>query len=203
MRRQVLGSIVVLFATLSACSLSRLLYELEEIINQTVENLHSILDIPKDQTRPLRLHHPSFRDFLLDEEKCKDQNFWVNNKQTHQTLANNCIKLMSTSLKQDICGLSAPGILATDVESSRVEQYLLPELQYACLYWIQHLQQSCAQLRDNDQVHQFLQEHLLHWLEILGWMGKVSEGIYAIASLESSTPVSLPPAWQKSSLILS
>src|SRR5437667_12486652 len=110
---------------------------------------------------------------------------------------------MSTFLKQDICGLSAPGILATNVESSQVEQCLSPELQYACLYWIQHLQQSCAQLRDNDQVHQFLQEHLLHWLEALGWMGKVLEGIYAIALLESSTSVSLLPAWQKSSLTLS
>jgi hypothetical protein len=35
-----------------------------------------------------------------------------------------------------------------------------------------------------------LQEHLLHWFEALGWMGKVSEGIHAIASLESITTVS-------------
>jgi hypothetical protein len=38
-------------------------------------------------------------------------------------------------------------------------------------------------------VHHFLQEHLLHWLEALGWMQKVSEGIYAIISLESITTV--------------
>jgi hypothetical protein len=200
--RQVLGNIVVLFETLSAYSLSRLLSVPGENINQTVEDLHSILDVPKDKTQPLRLHHPSFRDFLLDKERCKDANFWVDKKQIHQTLANDCIKRMSTSLKQDICGLRAPGILAADVESSRVEQGLPPELQYACLYWIQHLQQSCAPLRDNDQVHQFLQEHLLHWLEALGWMGKISEGIHAIASLESSVPVSLPLARQKSSLTL-
>ena len=201
MLRQVLGNIVVLFAPLSTYSLSRLLCVPSENINQTVDDLHSILDVPKDQARPFRLHHPSFRDFLLDKERCKD--FWVDKKQTHQTLANNCITLMSTSLKQDICGLSAPGTLASDVESGQVEQCLPPELQYACLYWIQHLQHSCARLRDNGHVHQFLQEHLLHWLEALGWMGKVSEGIYAIALLESSTPVSLPPAWQKSSLTLS
>jgi hypothetical protein len=38
-------------------------------------------------------------------------------------------------------------------------------------------------------VHQFLQEHLLHWLEALGWMQKVPEGIYAINSLESIAAV--------------
>ncbi|KAF1809542.1 hypothetical protein P152DRAFT_494553 [Eremomyces bilateralis CBS 781.70] len=54
-------------------------------------------------------------------------------------------------------------------------------------YWIQHLQKSNVQLDDNDQGHRFLQEHLLHWLETLGWMKKVSEGIHAIVSLESTT----------------
>jgi hypothetical protein len=37
-------------------------------------------------------------------------------------------------------------------------------------------------------VLQFLQEHLLHWLEALGWMQRVSEGIHATASLESILP---------------
>jgi hypothetical protein len=73
-----------------------------------------------------------------------------------------------------------------------VEQCLPPEIQYACLYWIQHLQKSSTQLRNNDQVHQFLQEHLLHWFEALGWIGKVSEGIHAIVSLESITTISKP-----------
>jgi hypothetical protein len=81
-------------------------------------------------------------------------------------------------------------VLVTNVESSRLERSRQPELQYACLYWIQHFHKGGAQLRDDDQVHQFLQEHLLHWLEVLGWMQKVSEGIYAIFSLESITAVS-------------
>jgi hypothetical protein len=156
MLRQVLGNIVVLFSTLSAYSLSKLLCVPSEEINQTVEDLHSILDVPKDQTRPLHLHHPSFRDFLLDKERCKDPNFWVDKQQTHQALTNDCIKLMSTSLKQDICGLGAPGILVADVTNNQLEQCLPLELQYACLYWSQHLLQGHAQLRDNGQVHQFL-----------------------------------------------
>jgi hypothetical protein len=97
---------------------------------------------------------------------------------------------MSKLLKQDICGIGRPGTLMADVKSCRVEKYLPSEIQYACLYWIQHLQRSGAQLHDEDLVHQFLQEHLLHWLEALGWMKKVSEGIHAIISLESITAVS-------------
>ena len=193
MLRHILGSIAVLFSQLSAYSLSRLLLVTKEDIDQTLEDLHSVLDVPKDQNRPLRLHHPSFRDFLLNNDRCKNPNFWVDEKQAHRTLADSCIQLMSTSLKQDICGLSTPGILVCDVESSRVERSLPPEVQYACLYWIQHVHKSGTQLRDDDQVHQLLQEHLLHWLEALGWMQKVSEGIHAITSLESIAAVSQLP----------
>jgi hypothetical protein len=118
MAGRVLGSIVILFWPLSAYSLSRLLRITKKDVDQTLDDLHSVLNIPKDETCPLRLHHPSFRDFLLSSE---DTNFWVDEKQAHQTLAESCIRLMSASLKQDICGLDAPGVLVADVESRRVE----------------------------------------------------------------------------------
>jgi hypothetical protein len=165
--------------------LSRLLAIPKQRVERILKDLHAILDIPKDLTRPLRLHHPSFRDFLFDEKKCGDPNFWVDEKQAHQMLAVRCIQLMSTSLKEDICGVGRPGALVTDIESSQVQRCLPPEVQYASLYWIQHLQESGTRLQDNDLVHRFLQEHLLSWLEALGWMRKVSEGIYAIALLQS------------------
>ena len=190
MLRHVLGSIVILFSPLSADSLSRLLCTQKQEIDQTLQDLHTILDIPEDRTRPLRLHHPSLRDFLLKKSRCGDPNFWVDEKQAHRTLAESCVRLMST-LRQDICGVNAPGVLVTDVESSRLDERLPPEVQYACLYWIQHLQKSSAQLHDNDHVHQFLEVHLLHWLEALGWIGKTSEGIRAILALETQIQVSL------------
>jgi hypothetical protein len=190
MLRHILGSIALLVSPLSVYSLSRLLRVANKDIGQTLEDLHSVLDVPKDQNRLLRLHHPSFRDFLLNNDRCKNPNFWVDEKQAHQTLANSCLQLMSASLKQDICGLNTPGMLISDVESSRVKRSLPSEVQYACLHWIQHFHKSGAQLRDDDQVHQFLQEHLLHWIEALCWMQKLSKGIYAIASLESVATVS-------------
>jgi hypothetical protein len=197
MLRHVLGCIVVLFSPLSADSLGRLLDVTKHDMDQRLDGLHTILDIPKDETRPLHLHHPSFRDFLLNKDRCNDPKFWVDEKQAHQMLANNCIRLMSTSLKQNICGVDVPGVLVDEVESSLVEQCLPPEAQYACLYWVQHVQKSGAQLHDDDQVHQFLQTHFLHWLEALSWMRRMSEGILGISSLESIVLVSLFPAYHE------
>jgi hypothetical protein len=194
MLRELLGSIVVLFSPLSVISLSMLLHTTKQQVDRALKNIHAILEIPKDQTRLLRLHHPSFRDFLLDCNRCRDPNFHVDEKEAHKTLAARCIQIMSESLKQDICELDAPGALVADIKSSQVGRSLPQELQYACLYWIQHVQHSGVQLHDNDQVHQFLQKHLLHWLEALGWMRKLSEGIHAIVSLEYITIVRNPNA---------
>jgi hypothetical protein len=187
MLKSLLGSIVTLLSPLSIKSLSKLLGTSLDEVDQTLHDLHAILDIPKDSSRPLRLHHPSFRDFLLEKTRCEE--FWVDEKQAHQTLADSCIKLMLTSLKQDVCSVDNPGMLVADIERSQVQQSLPPEVQYACRYWIEHIRKSDDQLHDNGQVHCFLQEHFLHWLEALGWMENVSEGVHTIAALESSTAV--------------
>jgi hypothetical protein len=188
MLKYTLGSIVVLLSPLSASSLSRLLHLPREDINRTFEDLYAILDIPKDPTRPLRVHHPSFRDFLLNKDRCGD--FWVDEKKAHQILAAGCIQLMSRTLKKDICEMHAPGSQTSQVENNWIEKCLPPEVQYACLYWVQHLQRSSTQAHNSEEVHRFLQAHLLHWLEALGWMGKTSEGIQAILSLEAHVQVS-------------
>jgi hypothetical protein len=52
------------------------------------------------------------------------------------------------------------------------------------------LQKSSSQVHDSEEAHLFLQDHLLHWLEALGWIGKISEGIQAIISLEAHVSVS-------------
>jgi NACHT domain len=197
---QIVGSIAVLAHPLSANCLAILLGILIADIDSRLELLHSILNIPSNQYLPITIFHLSFRDFLLDTGKCANE-FWVDEEQAHQALAENCIQLLSNCFKPesgtgrpkaliDICDTSQSGALVTEVDSKQVKQHLLPEIQYACLYWIPHLQKSNGQLHDNDQVHCFLQKHLLHWLEALGWMGKVTEGVYAITLLESLIVVS-------------
>lgn len=188
--RRILGSIVTLLTPLCISSLSILIRVPKDDTDQTLDELHSILDVPRDQRQPLRLHHPSFRDFLLNKERCTDANFQVNEREMHQTLADQCIEIMSKALKRDICGLDHFGISVKEVNDSRVQLNLAREVQYACISWIQHLEKSEAKLRDHDQVHRFLQEHLLHWLEALSWMQQVPEAIYAIEALRSIALVS-------------
>ena len=192
--RQVIGAIVILFNPLSAISIARLLDVSGKVIQMRLRHLHSVLKVPDNHAYPLRLLHPSFRDFLLDKERCSNQELWVDEKKAHAALADACIRLMSDKLRRDICGIHLPGALSEEVQSDRIEQCLPAELQYACRYWAQHLQRSRTQVLDNGQVHVFLREHLLHWLEALSLIRKTSEGVLAITSLESLAVVSNSPS---------
>jgi len=188
--KESLGAIISLFSPLPASSLARLLHVPEAKFGAMLGHLHSILDLPKIPRRPVRLHHPSLRDFLFHPHRCRDPHFQVDQKTAHDALANHCIQLMSKKLKRDICNLHAPGAQATEISLDRVEHCLPAELQYACEYWVRHVVQSEAQLVDDHQVHQFLRNHLLYWLEALSLMEKTSEGVIAITSLESYISVS-------------
>lgn len=173
--REVLGSLVVLSSPLSMTSLARLLDMPLSHIKETLADLHTIFHIPSQPSRPIRLHHPTFRDFLLDKERCSNLEFSVDEKEAHKALAKGCLGIMAKMLKRDICGLGSPGTLAKDVDPGRLGERIPDELQYACVYWVQHYRQSGIVLSDGDEVHQFFQDHFLHWVEVICLMGKSAE----------------------------
>jgi hypothetical protein len=112
-------------------------------------------------------------------------------EQKYDVIFDHCLQLMRKSLRRDICGLHTPETPIKDVRRDKVEQCLPAELQYACVYWVRHLQRSKAHPRDDGGLLVFLQKHLRHWLEALSLIGKISEGVLAIASLESMMDVSI------------
>ena len=188
--RHIVGSIVILLDTLPAALLDRLLFIPEGTVHRRLHGLHSVLDIPKSQDSPIRLLHPSFRDFLLDERRCSDPRFWINEKKAHNRLLEDCLKLMSKYLKRDMANLQLPGALKRKVENSIVENFIPLDVQYGCRHWVSHLQRSNIRLYDNCQVHIFLRKHFLHWIEALCLIGELSEGILALRTLESILTVS-------------
>ena len=110
--------------------------------------------------------------------------------EAHSLLADRSLRLMSESLRRDVCYLRRPGTLMREVENDIVRRHIPAHVQYACCYWVHHIREGGVPLEENGQVHTFLKKHLLHWLEALSLMRKTSEGILAIGSLESAVLVS-------------
>jgi hypothetical protein len=196
--RYAVGTVIVLFSPLTAASMNELLSKSRqtieltntEIIQRTLAPFCSILDLQESKDVPIRPFHLSFRDFLLNEERCKNKEFWISEERAHEFLVECCLRLMSAKLKRNICDLQGPGVFASEVKDSTVLECLPAHVQYACRYCVQHLKRSGAQLDDNGKVHNFLRQNLLHWLEALSLVEKTSEGVHAVILLESMARVS-------------
>lgn len=182
--QDVVGSIIVLFDSLSIIVLKLLFPAFSEAIDITLSPLKSLLDVPNDQKTPIKLLHPSFRDFLLNQNRCQARNFWIDRKKAHHDVAKHCLALMSNSLRRNICRLKTPSTPRSQINDIVFNELLPPQLQYACQYWVGHLQKGAISRRDVVQVYAFLKIHFLHWLEVLSLTGKLSEAIFMINSLE-------------------
>jgi hypothetical protein len=190
--RDIVGSIIILASPLSTAALARLTRVPKSVIDERLDLLHSVLSVHSELNAPVRLLHLSFRDFLLDPEKRKTNPFWVDGKESNNKLAAHCLQLMSRdeNLKKDICDLRTLGRLRTEVDQQTIDECLPADVQYACLYWVYHLKESKAMIRDGELAHNFLERHFLHWLEVLSLTGKISESIRLIDELQNLANVS-------------
>ncbi|KAI3579547.1 WD domain protein [Fusarium oxysporum f. sp. albedinis] len=177
----IIGTIIILESRLSAMVLSRLLGISQDRVDDRLDKLHSVLDVPKSPEVPIRLFHLSFRDYLIDG-KYPDNEFRIDQKEASRRLSTNCLRVMRTYLKTDICNLRHPGTERVNISGQLVDSCLPPELQYACLYWVKHQQGSDVKLDDIQLIMEFIKTHLLHWIEALVLMNRSWEisGLFKI-----------------------
>lgn len=181
----IVGSIVLLANPLTTHALAALLNISKVIIDDRLDLLHSVLDIPTTPSSPVRSLHLSFRDFLLDPENRACNPFWVDQKQAHRKLATHCLRVMSDRLLKNICKLEWPGTSRSEIDPKVIQECLPAELQYACLFWTHHLQEASQYIYDDAPVHNFVLHHFLHWVEALSIIGRTSEGLSSIRILLS------------------
>jgi len=75
--KQILGTVVLLFDPLGPESLEALLDLNKRVVYLTLLSLHSIVIVPDTADGAVRLIHPSSHDFLIDVNRCNDDNFVV------------------------------------------------------------------------------------------------------------------------------
>ncbi|KAL8913505.1 MAG: hypothetical protein Q9171_001693 [Xanthocarpia ochracea] len=185
--KHIVGAIVTTFDELSVPVLGRLLSVRPKQVDAALDRLHSVLDVSSDQS-PIRLLHPSFHDFLVNETRCRDARFCIDQALMHGELADVCLKTMSAALKRNSCRLPTPGSSPQEAEGGMMDINLPKHVRYACEYWVDHLVGTKSDTRaqyacDGGKVHSFLEKGFLHWLEAMSLLGKMSRAILMIAEL--------------------
>ncbi|KAL2782618.1 hypothetical protein BJX66DRAFT_331084 [Aspergillus keveii] len=184
--REIIGVIVLLARPLSVNSLTTFLGKEISTIKARVKSFRSVLSVPEDDDIPVTTLHLSFRDFLVSPE-CE---FRIDVADMHGHISLHCLRVMSHSLRHNICSLPSYGTQHAEIHDSVIKQHLPDDLRYACRYWAHHLRQSKEGTLQTEAIS-FLKCHFLHWLEVLSLIGLVSEAFSAINTIRSRYETSL------------
>jgi hypothetical protein len=192
--RNILGSIVLIREPLSPLSLEQLIALKSSTVRETLVHLHSIIIVPEDDTRTIRLLHPSFFDFITNPLRCRDPKFVVDVQTQHTLLVCACLRAM-TSLQPDICGITNPSILNSEVDdlSARIKTSILPHVQYACRHWVSHLAQATFSDDLVNLVEEFCTKKLLNWLEVCSLLGELRSALLDLNTAQQATLVRCHP----------
>ncbi len=191
--RRIMGTIAVLYDALSPTNLAMLLGQSKETIASLLGSLRSLLDVPEEDACRVVPLHPSFREFLLDSQRCSNTTFYIDTKEAHRHLFECCLRVMSSRLRQDVCDLRRPGTRIGDVQRTEVDTAVPFAVQYACRYWVHHLERSEVDPQEcSGIIAEFFEARFLFWLETLALIGQLGDGIALLQLLEKRFPITLP-----------
>ncbi|KAG8925068.1 hypothetical protein FRC02_009950, partial [Tulasnella sp. 418] len=165
----IIGTIVTLFDPLSVRAMERLMSVEDFHVQEKLEPLNSILLVPDDPYDLIRIFHKSFPDFMTDPQRCKDDKFLIKRRVYFTRLALQCILIMNSSLRRNMCDIQYPFRLNDDIADlkdllkSKVGSHVL----YACQFWASHLQESDPVDQLQQALSVFIATKLTYWLEIL------------------------------------
>ena len=182
----VLGAIILAFNPLSRRELSGILDISTTLISTTLRHLHSIILIPADECKEIRVFHKSFPDFLQDEKRCANPQFYIDPVVHHGGMVLSCLELVK-KLKSNPCSLPS-FVMNQDIPNlpQLLEDRLGCAVQYACRYWARHLGLSP---KSGDYVHQVtisvteVLKNPLPWIEVMSLENCLEEGIHSMHSV--------------------
>jgi hypothetical protein len=156
-------------------------------VREIIDMCGSFLTVLDDR---VYLIHQSVKDYLTTKESTFIFRHGVQG--VHLSLFNRSLEILHEVLRRDIYALEHPG--ASIVNMARPQDDPLALVEYPCVYWISHLNDAMLDtddltfaddMEDGGVIYQFLEEHLLHWLEALSLLRAVSTGGQAVVLLES------------------
>ena len=185
--RRVLGAVVLAFNPLSREQIAKVLGISARLIATTLRHLHSVLLVPNEDSKEIRIFHKSFPDFLQDCNRCSGPKFLIDAPTHHGDIALGCLELLM-KLKWNPCNLPA-FVMNRDVPN-------LPELlgekvgsatRYACAYWAMHLRSSltsgdCSP-RLISSATKFFNSNGIQWIEVMSLENRLESVIHSIHNL--------------------
>ena len=185
--KRILGAVVLALNPLSQDGLVQLLDIDSALISTTLRHLHSVILVPADKSREVRIFHKSFPDFLQDPNRCPDPRFHIDSKTRHGDMALSCLALVG-KLRVNPCTLP-PFVMNKDVPNipQLLRDQLGSGLRYACKHWSIHLLFSSTSRGCGDQLTAstslFFDFSVFPWMEVMSLEGHPEDVIHSMNHL--------------------
>jgi hypothetical protein len=158
-----------------------------QFVAEVIEDLSSLM---KDGTphRPIRILHPTFREFL--SEVSRANGFSVQTTTSHALILDACLIVLRTHLSYDMANMQASSTSLDNYSHRNRDKWWssLPlatadALRYAMKYWPYHISRCLSETKSVRSLREFLQQNLLNWMELLGLFEMLETGTGALAHL--------------------
>ena len=185
--RKVLGAVILAFYPLSREQIAKILCINSPDVANTLQHLRSVLLIPNEGSKEIRVFHKSFPDFLQNSDRCSDPEFFIDSPVHHGDMALGCLGLLG-GLEPNPCDLphfvmnrdvpDLPGLLEDKVGGT---------ILYACTYWAMHLRSSPTTddhaVRLITSATDFFESKVIPWIEIMSLANQLERVIHSMYDL--------------------
>ena len=185
--RRVLAAVILAFNPLSREQIAKILGVSARLITTTLRHLHSVLLIPDEDFKEIRIFHKSFPDFLQDPDRCSDPKFLIYAPTHHGDMALSCLELLK-KLKPNPCDLP-DFVMNRDVPNLKelLKDKVESSTRYGCGYWAAHVRFSPIMgdtaLRVIASATEFFNNHGIQWIEVMSLEDQLESVIHNIHTL--------------------
>ena len=185
--RRVLGVVILAFNPLSREQVAKILVIHPSLVTTTLRHLHSVLLVPNEDSKEIRVFHKSFPDFLQDRDRCSNPKFFIDSPVHHGDIALDCLELLK-NLEPNPCDLS-DFVMNQDVADlpELLEDKLGGGTRYACGYWAMHILSSPTTdyyaVRLISSATEFFENSVIPWIEVMSLENRLESVIHSIYHL--------------------
>jgi hypothetical protein len=159
--------------------------------------LTSVIYIPTAQDAAVAPFHASFPYFVTDSTRCSHTRcpsfHALVAAEGHELLALKCLELMNRSLDYNICRVPDELTFSGRGRCNMVgcDSSISQALKYSCVYWASHIADA-RQMQGGlmEALDEFLQKHLLHWMECLSVLGELRTAFESFRNVATALSVS-------------
>ncbi len=175
-----------------------------------IEVLSPIINV-RESDELLQVCHKTLSDFLLDESRAQEVvkqllkpsddvfRYTIRRSEQCARLVEACLRLMNDRLTFNICHIPTSHCFnyAPPIRKALAANPIPSHLLYACRYWAEHLNALDGSTHKPDDIldhlKDFLETHILHWLEVLSLTNSADRAPYLLSRVERYTEVRLEP----------